>query len=262
MPYDRRQFLSSTTSAALGVPLLGALAGEGMAEVSVTGEPAGKKREPARRLDTALYLDVEDIFSPPELGNDDSIKELATVLTEEGLRANFLFIADRALVLKKRGRKDVIDSLGPHEVGLHTRSARHPEVPEYVAGKSWEDAVAECLKREREGSEIIRDVFGKPCVSLSTHNIFTAPHQHRVAAIRGMPLVYAIPAAPPRYNLSWYAGALGIPWGSPTLGNKPILAHMEEPDEVYTDDKALDAHLLKVDRHIDSCLADEQPYFT
>jgi hypothetical protein len=223
---------------------------------------AGKRQNPPRRLDTALFFDVEDIFSPPELGNDDSIKELATILTEEGLRGNFMVIGDRALLLEKRGRKDVIDSLGPHEVGLHTRSARHPEVPEYVAGKSWEDGVAECLKREREGTEIIRDVFGKPCVSLSCHNVFTAPHSHRVAAILGMPFVYAIPAAPPLYSLSWYAGALGLPWGSPTLDNKPILSHMEEPDEIYTDDKVFEAHLRKVDRHLNACLADGQPYFT
>jgi hypothetical protein len=116
-------------------------------------------------LDIALFSDVEDIFNPPEFGNDDSIKELATILTEEGLRANFMVIGERALVLRERGRKDVIESLAPHEVRLHTSSAYHPEVPEYVAGKSWEDGVAECLRREREGTEIIRDVFGKPCVA-------------------------------------------------------------------------------------------------
>ena len=274
MPSNRRQFLSSTAGTVFGAPLGYAMAKAGEASANLVPEPsqsgtdaaatktAGKGQDPSRRLDTALYFDVEDVFSPPELGNDDSIKELATILTEEGLRGNFLFIGDRALLLKKRGRKDVIDSMGPHEVGLHTRSARHPEVPEYVAGKSWEDAVAECLKREREGAEIIRDVFGKPCVSLSCHNVFTAPHQHRVAAILGLPFVYAIPAAPPLYSLSWYAGALGFPWGSPTLDNKPILSHMEEPDEIYTTRDALEAHLRKVDRHLDACLADGQPYFT
>ncbi len=173
-----------------------------------------------------------------------------------------MFIGDRALQLKKRARKDVIDSMGPHEVGLHTRSARHPEVPEYVAGKSWEGGVAECLRREREGTEIIREVFGKPCVSLSTHNVFTSPHSHRVAAILGLPFVYAVPAAPPLYSLSWYAGAFGFPWGSPTLDNKPILSHMEEPDEIYTSDDLFDSHLHKVDRHLDACLANGQPYFT
>jgi hypothetical protein len=37
-------------------------------------------------LDVLLCFDTEDIFSPPEVGNDDSILELATILTTEGLR--------------------------------------------------------------------------------------------------------------------------------------------------------------------------------
>ena len=209
MSCDRRKFLMTSAGAAVafsgaGVlpPLNSARANPFAAEESAAGKPKG-------RLDVALFSDVEDIFSPPELGNDDSIKELATILTEEGLRANFMFIGDRALVLKERKRKDVIDSLGPHEVGLHSRSARHPEIPEFVAGLSWEEGVAECVKHEREGVQIIHDVFGKPCVSLSTHYFYTAPHDHRAAAILGLPYIYAIPAAPPLYNMSWYAGALG-----------------------------------------------------
>jgi hypothetical protein len=274
MLYKRRQFLSSTAGTAFCFPLRGVFSNANTASINSPsgqekpggstpgGKAPAKRREPEHRLDTALFFDVEDIFSPAELGNDDSIKQLATILTEEGLRGNFMIIGDRALVLKERGRKDVIDSLGPHEVGLHTRSARHPEVPEYVAGKSWKEGVSECLKREREGSEIIRDVFGKPCAALSTHNIFAAPHSQRVAAILGLPYVYATPAAPPLYNLSWYAGALGLPWGSPTLDNKPLLCHMEEFDEKYPDDQAFEAHLRKTDQHLDTCLAAGQPYFT
>ena len=209
MPCSRRQFLLSASGAALSLPLHTAVSNAiaPIANLSSNQNRTGikdpiqksavTKKEPERRLDTALFLDVEDIFNPPELGNDDSIKQLATILTEEGLRANFMVIGDRALLLKERGRKDVIESLKPHEVGLHTRSARHPEVPEYVAGKSWEEGVAECLKREREGTEIIRDVFGKPCASLSTHNLFAAPHSQRVASILGLPYVYATPQRHP-----------------------------------------------------------------
>jgi hypothetical protein len=236
-------------------PLNSARANPLAAEKSAAGRPKG-------RLDVALFLDVEDIFSPPELGNDDSIKQLATVLSEEGLRANFMFIGERALVLKQRKRKDVIDSLGPHEIGLHSRSARHPEIPEYVAGLSWEAGVAECLKREGEGARIIRDVFGKPCVGLSTHYLYTAPHVHRAAAVLGLPYVYAIPAAPPLYSLSWYAGALGMPWASPTLDNKPLLCYGEAIDEDHIDDPGFEARLAQVDRQINSCLAAGQPYLT
>jgi len=274
MPYKRRQFLFSAAGAALGFPLRGVLSnvhatpassprGQDESGTSVLGEKSTQKgREPGRCLDVALLSDVEDIFSPPELGNDDSIKQLATILTEERLRANFMVIGDRALVLKERGRQDVIDSLAPHEVGLHTRSARHPEVPEYVGGKSWEEGVADCLKQEREGTEIIRDVFGKPCAALSAHNVFDAPHAQHVAALLGLPYVYATPAAPPLYSLSWYAGALGLPYGSPTLDYKPILSFFEAPDEVYPDTKQFEAFLRYLDTHIDACLKERQPFLT
>ncbi len=267
MSYQRRQFLFSAAGAALGFPLRGAFDNAHAAHAnSSPGVPSEEspqgQQEPERRLDIALFSDVEDIFSPPELGNDESIKQLATILTEEGLRANFLVIGDRALLLKERGRKDVIDSLAPHEVGLHTRSARHPEVPEYVAGKSWEDAVAECQKHEREGAEIIRNVFGKPCAALSTHNVFASPHSQHVAAMLGLPYVYATPAAPPLYSLSWYAGALGLPYDSPTLNGKPILSYFEGFDDRYPDTKQFEAYLRQLDGHIDACLKEGQPFLT
>jgi hypothetical protein len=274
MPYKRRQFLFSATGAALGFPLCGALTKadavaasalsgqEKSATTAASAELTPKGQDSKRRLDIALFSDVEDIFNPPEFGNDDSIKEIATILTEEGLRANFMVIGERALVLRERGRKDVIDSLAPHEVGLHTRNAYHPEVPEYVAGKSWEDGVSECLKREREGTEIIRDVFGKPCVALSSHYLYVAPHAQRVAAILGLPFVYATPAAPPLYSLSWYAGALGLPWDSPTLNGKPILSYMEGFDDEYPDSRAFEAYLRKLDQRINTCRAEGQPFLT
>jgi hypothetical protein len=266
MPYKRRQFLFSAAGAALSFPLLGVRSNTDAAtnnppsgqEKSATSAPSRKSvkngRDSKLRLDVALFSDVEDIFSPPELGNDDSIKQLATILTEEGLRANFLFIGDRALLLRERGRQDVIDSLAPHDVGLHTRSARHPEVTEYVAGKSWDDGVAECLKLEREGAEIIHDVFGKPCAALSSHCVYDAPHLQHVAAILGLPHVYAYPAAPPRYSLSWYAGALGFPCGSPTLNGKRILSYYQAFDEIYPDTKQFEAFLRRLDANIEACL--------
>src|SRR4051794_14045352 len=160
------------------------------------------------RLDVALLFDTEDMFSPAEVGNDDSIKDLATILTEEGLRATFLFTGDRALHLRERQRPDVIAALAPHAVGLHTRSARHPCSPEYVQGKSWDEGVAEALRHEREGGAIIQDVFGQPACALSTHYEYATPHSLRAAALLGLPYVYAFPAAPPLYSLSRYAGAL------------------------------------------------------
>ena len=212
-------------------------------------------------MDAVLLFDVEDVFSPPDVGSDDSIMELAQILTEEGLRGNFLYIGDRALLLKQRRRHDVIDSMAPHDVGLHTLSAQHPCGPEYVAGKDWAEGLAEALRHERKGVQIIEDVFGRRACALSTHWFFASPHAQRAAALLELPYVYAYPSAPPLYTLSWYAGALGIPWFSPTLGGQPFRPYFEEGfDDSYHDRAAFNAIKDKLDEHIDVCLREKQPF--
>ncbi|MDQ3856630.1 MAG: hypothetical protein M3281_09600 [Chloroflexota bacterium] len=214
-------------------------------------------------LDVVLLFDTEDILSPPEVGNDDSIRTLATILLEEGLRGTFLFIGDRAQHLRDRGRTDVIEAVRTHEVGLHTRSARHPCSPEYVQGRTWDEGVGEALRREREGVEIIRDVFGKAACALSTHYEYATPHSQRAAALLGLPYIYAYPAAPPLYNLSWYAGALGFPYSSPTPpGEGPYRAYFGDFDDFYPDTPAFERMLWDLDSHIEACLQEGQPFLS
>ena len=260
----RRGFLRSLAATAVGLPSgaasLRALGGRSDAGGDRPITPSNAPLE--RRLDVALFFDVEDIYSPPEVGNDDSIKELATILTEEGLRGNFLFIGDRALTLQERGRRDVIESLAPHDVGLHTRSARHPTGLEYLAGMKWDEGVAEDLKHQREGAEIIRDVFGKPCAALSGHNVYDSAHALRAAALLKLPYVYSYPAAPPLYNLSWYAGALNLPYESPTLDHQLFRAYFEFDDVNYHSDAAFQARLPQLREHIELCLKERQPFLT
>ncbi|MGH9320276.1 MAG: hypothetical protein ACRD3V_10370, partial [Vicinamibacteria bacterium] len=62
----RRRFLRTVT---------GTAAASGLRRRSQA--PSGERRRPERPLDVALFLDIGDVFSPPEIGNDDSILELA-----------------------------------------------------------------------------------------------------------------------------------------------------------------------------------------
>jgi len=212
-----------------------------------------------------LLFDVEDVFSPPELGNDDSIMELADILASHGLKGTFLFIGDRAKSLRDRGRDDVIASLQPHEVGLHTRSAQHPCGPEYVANRTWDEGFVEALQRERDGVAIVERIFGKPAAALSTHWLFTSPHAVAAAGAMGLPYLYALPAAPPHHNLCWYAGALCLPWlKSPDWfreTDQPIThpAYFGDIDDDYADDERFAAMLRRYDAHVDDCIARQQP---
>jgi peptidoglycan/xylan/chitin deacetylase (PgdA/CDA1 family) len=264
MSSDRRAFLRSLagTAAASGVITTTTTTTAAPQVAQASPRPVPKKRRTGRPLDVTLFLDVEDIFSPPEVGNDDSAKELADILTEEGLGAAFLYIGDRAEQLKQRGRRDVIDSMAKHEVGLHTRTASHPTAPEYTAGKTWEEGVAIALKYEKEGAEIIADVFGKPCCALSGHALFDSPHNQHAASILGLPYVYPYPAAPPLYNMTWYAGALGLPFDSPTLDGREIKTYFGGFDDHYPDDRRFQEFLAKYDEHVEDCLDEGQPFLS
>jgi peptidoglycan/xylan/chitin deacetylase (PgdA/CDA1 family) len=230
------------------------------------------------RLDTVILFDVEDVFSPPELGNDDSIKELAEILEAEGLRGTFLFIADRAAQLAERGRSDVIAAVARHEIGLHTLSASHPCCPEYVADLEWEEGVEEVLRHERKGTEILERIFDQPVCALSNHWRYTCPQIQHAAARLGLPYIYSYPTAPPLDSLTWYAGALGLPSWNPNGVSKPRTdkSRDQDPegsdpsfalnmfygpfDDTYPDNRAFGSVLVDYDRTIDRLLSTGHPF--
>jgi hypothetical protein len=214
------------------------------------------------QLDAALYFDVEDYFHPPEMGSDDIIREFAEALDAEGLRGNFLFIAERARLLKERGRRDVIDSLARHAIGLHTLTGEHPCLPEYVAGKDWEAGVAITREYESKGWEILRHVFGRDPVCLSQHAQYGAPHVFPVAREFGVPHAYGYPAAPPLFGLSWYCGALNIPYVNPGSLGADLLSYFEVGDENYADEARFASVLPRLEKRIADCLAADHPYLT
>ncbi len=211
------------------------------------------------KLDVAICFDVEDYYHPPEIGSDTIIKELADLMTEEGVRGNFFFIGVRARLLKERGRADVVEALKPHAVGHHTLTGQHPCLPEYCAGKGWFEGVAEARKREAEGLQILRDTFGRDPACITQHARYAAPHVFAVAREMGLPYVYGPPAAPPLLNLSWYCGAFNIPLAD---HNPQFNAYYEPGDHVYAHPMDFDRAMAGLDRAIRTCVESGQPYMT
>src|SRR5262245_36197759 len=64
--------------------------------------PAGT---PSPNVVVVLWFDTEDYLL---LSDDDATLRLATFLTSEGIRATFKIVGEKARVLEKRGRTDVI----------------------------------------------------------------------------------------------------------------------------------------------------------
>ncbi len=110
-----------------------------------------------------LWFDTEDYLLPAD---DDASLRLARLLSERNVRATFKIVGEKARVLEKRGRKDVIEALRKHDIGFHSNfHSVHPTPSEYLAECGWADGVAEFVRREGPGADDVRRIFGVPTLS-------------------------------------------------------------------------------------------------
>jgi hypothetical protein len=105
-----------------------------------------------------LWFDTEDYLLPQD---DDAAKRLAEMLTGLGVRATFKVVGEKARVLERRGRKDVIAALKRHDIGYHSNThSQQPTVAVYLQNAGWEEGRAEFTRRESQGVKEIQRIFG------------------------------------------------------------------------------------------------------
>lgn len=115
------------------------------------------------RVNVILWFDTEDYILPAD---DEACKTLAEMLTERGIRATFKVVGEKARVLERRGRQDVIAALKKHCFGYHANfHSVHPTPSEYLAECGWLDGVAEFARREGGGAADVRRIFGVPTLA-------------------------------------------------------------------------------------------------
>ncbi|MCY2955096.1 MAG: acylphosphatase [Planctomycetota bacterium] len=113
----------------------------------------------AARVDVILWFDTEDYLLP---ASDDAAKRLAELLSKRDILATFKVVGEKARVLERRGRADVIAALRKHDIGYHTNfHSVHPAPAEYLADCGLLDGVAEFVRREKQGAADVRRVFGR-----------------------------------------------------------------------------------------------------
>jgi hypothetical protein len=118
---------------------------------------------PAPVVNVILWFDTEDYLLPAD---DDATKRLCDLLSERGIRATFKLVGEKARVLERRGRKDVIAALQRHDIGFHADfHSVHPTPTEYLADCGWLDGVAEFTRREGDGAADVRRILGVPTLA-------------------------------------------------------------------------------------------------
>lgn len=209
-------------------------------------------------IDVILCHDTEDVYTPAEYGMDDVPKRLAETYTEEGLTANFMVIAQRARVLRDRGRDDVIAAMRRHCIGVHTLYDGAPYDAVIAAERDWAGGLEAVRQMETEAHRTVAEVFDTEPVCLSAHAYNSAPQMHVVARELGLPFLYGYAGAPPLFNLSRYCGTLNFPYSLWPPAGVPM-PYFEGFDDALSHQPDFDAHLERFARHIDACIAAGQP---
>ncbi|MGD0579676.1 MAG: hypothetical protein ABSC08_12185, partial [Bryobacteraceae bacterium] len=97
-----------------------------------------------------------------EPASDDAALRIANDLTSLGIHATFKVVGEKARVLDRRGRKDVIAALSRHAIGYHSNwHSVHPTPSEYLSHMGFLEGAEEFERREALGAADVFGVFGK-----------------------------------------------------------------------------------------------------
>jgi hypothetical protein len=124
----------------------------------VTGTARAARAAPEPEVLVILWFDTEDYMLP---ASDDAAKRVAEILTARSIRGTFKLVGEKARVLERRGRTDVIAALKRHDIGYHSNfHSVHPTPSEYLADCGWAEGVAEFVRREGGGAADVRRILG------------------------------------------------------------------------------------------------------
>lgn len=171
-------------------------------------------RYPAQARDGAsvyvvLWFDTEDYLLPAD---DDATLHICEFLTSEGIRCTHKLVGEKARVLEKRGRTDVIAALRKHEIGYHSNfHSVQPSPALYLSRQGWDDGVAEFDRREHQGMLDVQRITGQKPVCYGQPGSSWGPQQFGAMRQWQMP-VYLDAGSHVKLNGGpfWYCGIFNL----------------------------------------------------
>ena len=134
---------------------------------------------------TLLWFDVEDYVEPT---SDDAFKGLMEAFEAHGVQGTWKLVGEKARVLVRRGRRDIIRLLQRQDIGYNTDyHSRHPVLAEYLNQMGWEDGIRELLRREAPGYRDLMRICG-PASTFGQAGGSWAPHIGPLMRELGIPL--------------------------------------------------------------------------
>jgi hypothetical protein len=156
-----------------------------------------------------LWFDTEDYVLPAA---DDAVLKLATELERMGVRATFKVVGEKARVLERRGRRDVIAALARHDIGYHAENHSIPPAPSvYLEPLGLLEGAEEFERREGQGAKDVERIFGMKPSCYGQPGSSWGPQSNLALRRMGIP-VYMDEATQVGLNRQpfWYGGLLYI----------------------------------------------------
>jgi hypothetical protein len=174
----RRQAAFLLAQALAGAPMIasGARASGAQTPPSADDKPASHGAQSAAPVYIVLWFDTEDYILP---ASDDAALRIADFLTQQGVRATFKVVGEKARVLEQQRRTDVIAALARHEIGYHSNThSQQPTPAVYESVLDWESGAEEFNRRERPGFEDVTRIFGRPPSCYGQPGVSWAPQAY------------------------------------------------------------------------------------
>ncbi len=112
-----------------------------------------------RTVYVIFQLDTEDFITPE---TDNVIVDLIKIFNRHGIKGSFAIVGEKARVLERRRRNDVIKALKTQDIAYQSNyHSVHPTISEYLRGLGWEDGVKEVIRREEGGIRDLKRIFGQ-----------------------------------------------------------------------------------------------------
>lgn len=185
-----------------------------------------------------LWYDVEDYITPEA---DDALDKLIDMMDKRGVISSLKVVADKARVLRNRGRFDIINKFAGHEICYHTDNhSRHPTMTEYLENYGFADGAEEFISQEEKGLRDVTDItgqfsksYGQPGASWASQTfpvlrkwgIPTYLDWHDIIDLNGKPF--------------WYGGILNLTYLNTTM--RMNLSDVNGENDLETAKKEFDA---------------------
>ena len=119
--------------------------------------PQVKRVNCGNETEVLVFFDTED-FTEPRAA--EGVKELAEMMSEEGITAHFAVVGKMAEALKEWKRDDVIQAMMKHEIATHTRAhSVHPTMTQIADEHPYEEAYRILKAQETEQMKVLATTF-------------------------------------------------------------------------------------------------------